>query len=404
MMCVSPPTARQTTLYAPGASGSCTAKRELARDRRRHGVEVLRGSGGIGQRRPTSAARRRSNVSSTALGAGTDASAAGDGGLQRRMRVRGSRERQRENDCNQTFHRQAPREPRFYARNARRVPIVERLGRLATAVVWWPPTLEGDTHADRRSRRNRAATSCVSWPRAPCSTVSAARWPRRRCARPGRRGPVGRARFRRRHHEPGRKPSNVWDFEAAIRKSLNAGHYAYIAQGSDDLGTIAANRAGFQKIGLRPRRLVDVGTVDLVRRRVRPTLELADHAVPRRRAADVPPRGRSRRRARRQDQERAADAVDRHELCPSRTSPRRAAGPGWFQLYSTSDWPATRAHAEARRGRRLHGRRLDRRHSGAQPRSRSSASIATPTPSARRATPACRPIRSRCGACSTAST
>src|SRR5688572_23106645 len=56
---------------------------------------------------------------------------------------------------------------------------------------------------------------------------------------------------------------NVWDFEAAVRKSLNAGHYAYIAQGADDLGTIAANRAGFQKLGLRPRRLVDVGTVDM---------------------------------------------------------------------------------------------------------------------------------------------
>src|SRR5690606_7935220 len=48
---------------------------------------------------------------------------------------------------------------------------------------------------------------------------------------------------------------NVWDFETAIRARLNAGHYAYIAQGADDFGTIAANRAGFQKIALRPRRL-----------------------------------------------------------------------------------------------------------------------------------------------------
>ena len=56
---------------------------------------------------------------------------------------------------------------------------------------------------------------------------------------------------------------NVWDFEAAIREVLNPGHYAYLAQGADDFGTIAANRAAFQKIGLRPRRLVDVGTVDL---------------------------------------------------------------------------------------------------------------------------------------------
>ena len=30
-------------------------------------------------------------------------------------------------------------------------------------------------------------------------------------------------------------------------------------------------------------------------------------------------------------------------------------GPGWFQLYSTSDWPATQRMLEARRGRGLHG-------------------------------------------------
>ncbi len=44
--------------------------------------------------------------------------------------------------------------------------------------------------------------------------------------------------------------SNVWDFEAVMRARLDPGHVAYLAQGSDDLGTIAANRAGFKKIGL----------------------------------------------------------------------------------------------------------------------------------------------------------
>src|SRR5687767_5436165 len=56
---------------------------------------------------------------------------------------------------------------------------------------------------------------------------------------------------------------NVWDFEAVIRSRINAGHYAYMAQGADDFGTIAANRAGFAKFGLRPQRLVNVGNVDL---------------------------------------------------------------------------------------------------------------------------------------------
>ena len=30
---------------------------------------------------------------------------------------------------------------------------------------------------------------------------------------------------------------NVWDFEPAMRARVNAGHYAYMAQGADDFGT-----------------------------------------------------------------------------------------------------------------------------------------------------------------------
>ncbi len=56
---------------------------------------------------------------------------------------------------------------------------------------------------------------------------------------------------------------NVWDFEPVMRTRVNAGHYAYMAQGADDFGTIAANRAGFEKIKLRPQRLVDVSKIDM---------------------------------------------------------------------------------------------------------------------------------------------
>lgn len=55
---------------------------------------------------------------------------------------------------------------------------------------------------------------------------------------------------------------NVFDFEPVLRSKISAAHYAYMAQGADDMGTIAANRAGFEKIALRPRRLVDVTQVD----------------------------------------------------------------------------------------------------------------------------------------------
>ena len=56
---------------------------------------------------------------------------------------------------------------------------------------------------------------------------------------------------------------NVWDFEAVMRERFDPGHVAYLAQGSDDLGTIAANRNGYKKLGLRPRRLADVGNPDM---------------------------------------------------------------------------------------------------------------------------------------------
>src|SRR5579872_4430900 len=51
---------------------------------------------------------------------------------------------------------------------------------------------------------------------------------------------------------------NVMDFEAAARKALPPAHFGYLASGVDDDATVRANRAGYQKIQLRPRRVVDV--------------------------------------------------------------------------------------------------------------------------------------------------
>ena len=133
---------------------------------------------------------------------------------------------------------------------------------------------------------------------------------------------------------------NVWDFESAFRDRLNAGHYAYVAQGADDLGTIAANRAGFQRIGLRPRRLVDVSTIDLSidlfgQRLSSPVFlcpvgaQLMFHAE-----AEVAVA-------------RAARAHDALQVLSTVTSfsvedvAAAREGPGWFQLYATSDWPTT---------------------------------------------------------------
>lgn len=70
------------------------------------------------------------------------------------------------------------------------------------------------------------------------------------------------------HQVPGviEKPAdalNVMDFEAAARKELPPAHFGYLETGVDDDETVKANREGFKRIRLRPRRLVDVRFTNL---------------------------------------------------------------------------------------------------------------------------------------------
>jgi isopentenyl diphosphate isomerase/L-lactate dehydrogenase-like FMN-dependent dehydrogenase len=55
---------------------------------------------------------------------------------------------------------------------------------------------------------------------------------------------------------------NVFDFEAVARRNLPPAHFGYMAAGSDDDATIAANREGFTRYQLRMRRLIDVSRLD----------------------------------------------------------------------------------------------------------------------------------------------
>jgi len=59
-----------------------------------------------------------------------------------------------------------------------------------------------------------------------------------------------------------REALDVFDFEAVAHKNVPPAHFGYMATGVDDDATLRANREGFQKFRLRPRRLVDVGTLD----------------------------------------------------------------------------------------------------------------------------------------------
>jgi isopentenyl diphosphate isomerase/L-lactate dehydrogenase-like FMN-dependent dehydrogenase len=55
---------------------------------------------------------------------------------------------------------------------------------------------------------------------------------------------------------------DVFDFEAVARRSLSPAHFGYLETGTDDDGTIRANREGFDRYALRVRRLVDTSKTD----------------------------------------------------------------------------------------------------------------------------------------------
>ncbi|MGH9201395.1 MAG: alpha-hydroxy acid oxidase, partial [Vicinamibacterales bacterium] len=138
-----------------------------------------------------------------------------------------------------------------------------------------------------------------------------------------------------------REALSVFDFEAVTRKKLPAAHWGYLATGSDDDGTIRANREGFTRYSLRMRRLIDVSKVD-------PSIEMlgAKWATP----IVLCPVGSQR--AFHPEGEiavaRAAKIKGHLQVLStvSTTSIEDASAargmPLWFQLYHRQDWNQTR--------------------------------------------------------------
>jgi 4-hydroxymandelate oxidase len=59
-----------------------------------------------------------------------------------------------------------------------------------------------------------------------------------------------------------REGLDVFDFELVAHRNVPPAHFGYMASGVDDEVTLRANREGFQKFQLKPRRLIDVGKID----------------------------------------------------------------------------------------------------------------------------------------------
>jgi isopentenyl diphosphate isomerase/L-lactate dehydrogenase-like FMN-dependent dehydrogenase len=135
---------------------------------------------------------------------------------------------------------------------------------------------------------------------------------------------------------------NVFDLEPVCRQNVPPAHFGYMASGIDDEVTLRANREGFLKFQLRPRRLRDVSKVDM-------SVELfgTKYASP---IVCAPVGGQ---RSFHNDAEsgvaRAAKAGDHLQILSTMTSDpvedviKARGAPIWMQLYATNKWEVAAA-------------------------------------------------------------
>lgn len=134
---------------------------------------------------------------------------------------------------------------------------------------------------------------------------------------------------------------NVFDFEPVARKKLPPAHWGYLATGTDDDGTIRANREGFDRYALRARRLVDVSRLDtsLTLFGSRYDTPIVVNPVGSQKAFHPLGEVATARAARAKNHLMVLSTV-------ATTSIEEAIaerhGPVWFQLYHRTDWNQTR--------------------------------------------------------------
>jgi 4-hydroxymandelate oxidase len=131
---------------------------------------------------------------------------------------------------------------------------------------------------------------------------------------------------------------NVWDFERVAYTNTLPQHWAYIHMGADDFETRMANRVGYQRLALRPRRLGPDATkldtsMSLFGRRWNTPLFLCPVAA----LEAYHTEGESG--AARAAKARGILQIQSHQSSQSYETIAEARGePHWFQLYANQDW------------------------------------------------------------------
>jgi 4-hydroxymandelate oxidase len=135
---------------------------------------------------------------------------------------------------------------------------------------------------------------------------------------------------------------NVFDLEEVALKNLPPAHFAYLATGVEGDATLRANRAGFAKFQIRPRRLVDTSRIDARVDLFGTTWPTPIVLAPVSSLRAFHPEGdiavaRAARARKHLLVHTTLATASVEEVIAARGTPV------WFQLYPTADWNVTRA-------------------------------------------------------------
>ncbi len=133
---------------------------------------------------------------------------------------------------------------------------------------------------------------------------------------------------------------DVFDFRAVARRNLPPPHYEFLSLGVEREVTLRANREGFAKFGLRPRRLVDVADVDTSTELLGEKLSSPIVLAPAGAQKAFHPEGEVAvaRAAKRKDH---LQILSTGSSAPLEEVVEARDAPIWFQLYTPNLWPAT---------------------------------------------------------------
>ena len=136
---------------------------------------------------------------------------------------------------------------------------------------------------------------------------------------------------------------NVFDFEPVMRKNVPPAHFGYMASGIDDEVTLRANREGFLKFQLRPRRLVDVSKVDMSTDILGVKYDTPIIVAPVGGQKAFHPEGEIAVARAREGRQPPADPVDRRPAPVVEDVTAARGAPIWYQLYATNKWEVAKA-------------------------------------------------------------